>query len=105
MDNETEYKGTTMDEKMTMVLNSVESLKEEMSLVKKVVEDSEKRIGERITKELNSLKEKMSLMEDKVAFYGYQAKGEGTPKEVRRVPGGYGLLEPRSTWRRERYGR
>ncbi len=82
------------------------SIKDEVKASEnRIIESLKEIIEERLIKELNPLKEKMSLMKDKIDFYGYQAKGGGTPKEVRRVPGGYGLLEPPSTWRRERYGR
>lgn len=56
-------------------------------------------------KENDDVKERLSLYMDHVAFLRIQLAGAATPKPVERVAGGYGMVEPRSTWRRGRYGR
>ncbi len=89
---------TELSVKISEISENINRFRDEISNKLGETNAKIKNLEDKITKE-------MSFMKDQIAFYSTQARGETAPKEVHRVPGGYGLIEPRSTWRRERYGR
>lgn len=94
-----------------------EELKQYLQQIKReIIEEIDARYGEK-TSELRSIAQEISrrldrldILDERMSFYQsalamlqVQQQGSGAiPDRKRSVQGGYGALEPRSAWRRER---